>query len=434
MNKFELFHAAMQKRLYGQLSWVITAFSISTPITEMKPYWIYSSTDAHRYYDPVTEKLEVISDADPTKPAFEWTDVITLENRNIPNVIEPIETTYGNWIANWILLVEPFGTKIPYMEGDITTSKIEAYLLKDFRADPDPTPAFATDTRALPGFYVSEYLNYVKGIYYLTGFTQISVWAATEKTMLPPPGVGELRNKLIADNKDHITELATIAKIEKELIEYDTAWTAKDPGVNFLFDDKNKSARKKKFLISGAETGLTGSATHGVLIKNSLIEGWDINNFPILNTSLRAASYSRGAETQLGGVSVKWLLRSSDNMNVAGEDCGSKLGVVVDISNKTLNRIIGFSVIENDVSTFVANEEEAGAYLGKKLMVRSPMYCQLPFTDFCVVCLGKRLSINKNGLSLSVSEMGSSILNASLKKAHGSKLSTAKMDFTKTIF
>ena len=72
MNKFELFHAAMQKRLYGQLSWVITAFSISTPITEMKPYWIYSSTDAHRYYDPVTEKLEVISDADPTKPAFEW--------------------------------------------------------------------------------------------------------------------------------------------------------------------------------------------------------------------------------------------------------------------------------------------------------------------------------------------------------------------------
>ena len=429
MNRFELFHAAMQQQLYGQLSWVIAAFSISTPGVEKKPYWIYSSSDAHRYYDPDTNEFVVITDADPAKPVYEWTDVITLEPAHIPNVTESIETTYGNWIVNWILLVEPFGTKIPYMEGDITPGRIEAYQLKDFRADPEA--GVAKDPKA---FYVSEYLNYVKGIYYLTGFTQVSVWAATEKTMLPPPGVAELRDRLLEENKDHLTELTTIAKIEKELVAFDDKWTAGDPGMNFLDDKKNMAARKKKFLISGAETGLTGSSTHGTLIKNSLIEGWDISNFPELNTSLRAASYSRGAETQLGGVSVKWLLRSSSNMNIAGTDCGSKLGVYVDITKKTIEKIVGFSIIEKGVSTFVPNEEAAGAYLGKKLMVRSPMYCQMPLTDFCPVCLGKRLSINKDGLSLAVSELGSSITLGSLKAAHGRALSTVKMNFLETIF
>jgi len=428
MFKFELFHAAMQQQLYGQLSWVISAFSISTPNKENKPYYIHSSSDAHRYYDPQTNQLEIITDADPTKPVFEWTDVITLENKHIPNVVEPIETTYGNWIVNWILLVEPFGTKISYLEGDITPGKIEAFLLKDFRADPEA--GVAKDPKA---FYVSEYLNYVKGIYYLTGFTQISVWATTEKAMLPPPGVKELRDRLLKENEGHLTELATIAKIEKELIAFDDKWTANDPGINFISDNKNKAARKKKFLISGAETGLTGSTTHGTLIQNSLIEGWDISKFPELNTSLRAASYSRGAETQLGGVSVKWLLRSSSNMNIAGNDCGSKLGVIVDVDKKSIDKIVGFSVIEKGVSTFVPNDEAAGTYLGKKLMVRSPMYCQMPLTDYCETCLGKRLSINKDGLSLAVSEMGSAITLSSLKAAHGRALSVAKMDFTKTI-
>jgi len=325
-------------------------------------------------------------------------------------------------------LVEPFGTKISYLEGDITPGKIEAFLLKDFRADPEA--GVAKDPKA---FYVSEYLNYVKGIYYLTGFTQISVWATTEKAMLPPPGVKELRDRLLKENEGHLTELATIAKIEKELIAFDDKWTANDPGINFISDNKNKAARKKKFLISGAETGLTGSTTHGTLIQNSLIEGWDISKFPELNTSLRAASYSRGAETQLGGVSVKWLLRSSSNMNIAGNDCGSKLGVIVDVDKKSIDKIVGFSVIEKGVSTFVPNDEAAGTYLGKKLMVRSPMYCQMPLTDYCETCLGKRLSINKDGLSLAVSEMGSAITLSSLKAAHGRALSVAKMDFTKTI-
>jgi hypothetical protein len=430
MLKFDLFNMAMHKKLYGKLAWVITAFSISEPLKEKKDCFIYSSTDGHRYYDEATDSFVLIDDADPTKSVFEWTDVITLQPENIINLKEPIETTYGNWLVNYLLLVEPFHDKIPYMEGDIEPPRIEAYMLRNFAADPVGGAPRAKDV-----FYVSEYLKYVRGIYYLTGFSQISVWAATRKSMLPPPGVKELRDKLLKENEGHTDELVVVAKIEKELVDYDKAWLAGDPSVNFLLGGKAlATVRKKKFLISGAETGLTGSATHGTLIGNSLIEGWDISKFPELNTSLRAASYSRGAETQLGGVSVKWLLRSSSNMNIAAKDCGSTLGVKVDVTPKTLNRVVGFSVIEGNKSVFVKDEEQAGAYLGKSIRVRSPKYCQLPYTDFCETCLGKRLSINKDGLSLAVSEMGSTLLKAMLARAHGSSLSTAKMDFKKHLF
>jgi hypothetical protein len=62
-------------------------------------------------------------------------------------------------------------------------------------------------------------------------------------------------------------------------------------------------------------------------------------------------------------------------------------------------------------------------------MLRSPMYCKLDKTDYCKICLGERLANNPEGLSIAVSEYGSTFLSIFLSGAHSKSLQLAKLDW-----
>lgn len=434
MDKKTLFREAMKNGHYGKLAWLISAFSLASEAddawkSDPYPYRIVSNITGH-YAVTMEGTLEPIEGTVADERIYAFTEEVQITPEDIPNcTAESINTTYGNWLVNYLLAVHAFGKKIPYMEGGITPSRIESIILKNFQETPKDTKARKDDE-----FYVDEYLEYVEAVFFLTGLTQLSVWAATKKILLPPPGLKEFKAKLLEENKDSLDELATIAKIDAALIAYDKNWIEGDPGQTFL--DKGKAieiVRKRKYLMLGAEQGLSESATHGVLVQNSLQEGWDIAKFPQLNNVLRAGSFNRGAQTQLGGVSVKWLLRASSNMNVTINDCGSRLGSYFDVTDENKSRLLGFTLVRDEGSVKVNTEEDAGKYLGERVLIRSPMYCTLDYTDYCKTCLGDRLSINPEGLSLAVSEYGSALLLIFMKAVHGKSLSTAKMNFKETI-
>jgi hypothetical protein len=183
----------------------------------------------------------------------------------------------------------------------------------------------------------------------------------------------------------------------------------------------------------GGELGLSEDTVNVALIQNSLAEGWDINAFPEMNNTLRAGSFNRGAQTVLGGVAVKGLLRASANLNVTADDCGSRIGVVSDITKDTLSRFVGRSVILKEGTEVMRTEEDVGRYLGKRIMIRSPMYCKFDKTDYCKVCLGERLANNPEGLSIAVSEYGSTFLAIFMSAAHSKALQLAKMDWKSRI-
>ena len=434
MLKKELFKKAMDAGLYKQLAWLVTAFSISNESDNAwkkapYPYRIVSTVEGHFTVAEDGTTLESIEDTDPKKPAFGFTDLVTLLPGDIPNCTTEVETTYGNWLVNWLLLVYPFGTKIPYMDGDISTGRVEAILLTKFRDTPKNDVERQPDT-----FYVDEYLKYTDSVFFLPGLSQLSVWACTEKLLLPPPGVTELKAKLLEENRDNLDDMATIAKIDKALVQYDLAYLKDDPGMNFLGSGKAINVvRKKKFLMHGGEVGLSDNTVKGTLIENSLQERWDLNQFPDVIDSLRAGSFYRGAETMLGGVSVKWLLRASSNLRVTIDDCGSTIGSPFFVTEQNKKRIIGFTLIEADKQKHIDDDKELGNYVGKMVSIRSPMYCKLGYTDYCKTCLGDNLSINPQGLSLSISALGSAILLLSLKKMHSSELAIAKLNFKSCI-
>jgi hypothetical protein len=252
--------------------------------------------------------------------------------------------------------------------------------------------------------------------------------------MLPAPGIRELRTKLIKENQGRLHDPAAIANIDAQLVAYDRKYLEGDASMGFLI--KNKSfniVRKKLFGMHGAETGLS-EGVDVELIERSLSEGWDISKFPAMNNSLRAGSFSRGAQTMLGGESVKWLLRASSNITVTADDCGTRLGNLVSINDKNLNFIVGFHLIAPTGSVYVEDREAAAKYIGKQVMVRSPMFCKLDKTDFCKCCVGDRLAQNPTALSSAVAEYGSAFLSLFMAAAHSKALTVAHMDFKTALF
>lgn len=431
MLKTEYFKSAMKAGLYKKLDWCIRAFSI---ISEAEDEWkkeAYAGriVQHHTGYYIVNEELELVKIEDGVvgQPLYTFAEHLTIDKGDVPNVQETMETSYGNLLWNWIVIAWPFGHKLPYQTGQVKNGKVADMIINKLEDDPKPGMPLDDDV-----IYVSEYLKYTQSLDYLRSFTQLCVVAATRKTMLPPPGIKEYRDKLVAENKDSLDDLATIAKIDKALVEYDAEWLKGDPGELFLGDGgKSRDVvRKKKFLMHGAEVGMQSNAVKGVLVENSLYEGWDITKFPEMNTSSRSGSFARGAQTQLGGVSVKWLLRASSNLQITKDDCGSMLGSEFLIDKEEVQKLIGKTIIVGSNQTLIKDENQAGTYLGKKVVVRNPQYCMLDHTDYCKICLGKRLSINPNGLSTSVSDLGSKMMLISMSAMHGKKLSTEKIDLS----
>jgi hypothetical protein len=128
------------------------------------------------------------------------------------------------------------------------------------------------------------------------------------------------------------------------------------------------------YLTVGAELGFDKKGENLKLIKNSLQDGYpeDKEDMSILVNSSRAGSYSRGSETQKGGITAKNMTRASSSIEIASGDCGTKIGkelyITEDIKNVLLNR----NIIQNGK---LVNVTDVDKYINKKVIIRSPIYC-----------------------------------------------------------
>lgn len=432
MLRRDVFIAAMKLHCWKKLAWTISAFALvdqSPPEVAEYPFQLFHDNTGHYTWDG--EQIVKIDDADPAQPLYHMLDEVEIGQGDIPNNGEKLITTYGNLLFNWLVMVYAFGEKLPYQQDKVEPNHIAKLILKNLVDQWEPDGTGGTE----PGspIYVSELVRYKEAMFFLTGFATFCVWSATKKVLLPPPGIKQYRDKLLAENEGHLHELATIAEIGKKLVAYDAEWLKDDPGGdNFVTPGKPRNIiRAKKFLMHGAETGFDENGIYGTLIPNSLHEGWDLTKFPEMNNSLRAGSFSRGSQTMLGGVQVKLLRRATANLIVTVDDCGSKVGSPIVMSHHLAKKYVGFTLIDTDQKNQVKlnSEEDAEPYLGQVMYLRNPMYCKLDFTDYCKTCVGDRLAANPTGLSAAVSEMGSAFLSIFMSKMHGKALKTAQVNY-----
>lgn len=434
MNSLDFFLAAMAVDCYKLRDWIISAFSLVAEGPEdwkadPYPYRIVQTPDGIWFVNPEDRSnLIKITDAEPGKPPFVANTRINLKAGQIPNLDQDIETTYGRVLFNYMVLVYPFGNKIPYQnKPNMSPSYIENLYIGRFQDT--PPPGAPRDAKFI---YADEHIKCQDAFFSLPSYSLLWVPTASEKALTAPDNNAELKASLIEQNKDTLRDPATIAGIAKALQQNDAEYLKGDESEGFLITDKSrKIVRSKLFLMMGGEAGFEDSSEID-FIPNSLTEGWQIEKIPAMYNTSRAGSYNRGAQTQLGGEAVKSLLRASSNLTVTIDDCGSRLGIRTVLTPEMKNSYLGNSVVTK-AGHEQLTEENFSNYLGKEIMVRSPQYCVLDKTDYCKVCVGPKLAMNPTGLSVAVSDYGNVILLLFMKAMHGKELATAKMDYRKAI-
>jgi hypothetical protein len=429
VQKNDFFIKAIKAKAYEYKNWVISCFSITHEDKDQHkvnpyPYRVIQSPMGSFFIDPENNNEQTLIEGYSIgSPIFSFKDRISLKAGDLENLNTDIETTVGNVLFNQMCLVNAFGNKIGYMNKRISIPEIEDIIASKLTDNPEPN-----SIRDPVKIYVDEYIKFVDSVFYLTNFSQLCVWGATEKAITAPTGLKEFKQKLIEENKDKLNDPAVIAKIDAALVQFDSEYLKGDPSENYLISSKSRNmVRKRRFLMYGAESGFDAGVKVDPII-NSLEEGWDISKMPTMINVLRAGSYNRGASTALGGEAVKWLLRDSSNMVVTIDDCGTTIGKPLLVNNSNHKRLVDFTVLLNNESKFIQDESESSQYIGKYLMVRSPMYCKLEKTDYCKTCVGKKLADNPTGLSMAVSDYGSTMLYIYMSAVHGKQLKLAKVN------
>lgn len=411
MNRQELFLKAMNTGLYGVLDWVVSAFSLTRGApASIVPYTLVADQTGYSYYDGEMNPVKMTG-VDPLKPLFDSYEEVVLQPGDLPNVTKEVKTTYGNILLNCILLIDAFGSRFEYVDYGLTPKVVEDLIYPIFADDPEdlsqPDPEKV---------HVFQYLKFSNNCFFLTGMSKLFVVVLTEKNMTPPDGLAEFKEKLFKEYEGRLDDPIAISEIETKIFAFDEEYRKGDPGNGFLNSKKSvKVVRKNKFLIGGGEPN-PEDPTKMILIKNSLDEGLKVDELPIHYDKLRAGSFGRGAETMLGGVEYKWILRAMSGYKINMTFCGTKVGMPMVVRKSDLFSLQGFSEI---TASGAKKIEDTGAYLGKAMMVSYPAYCKSPGLTICSTCIGDRLSAMPDGLPQAAAGYGAEFLGTFMAKMHG---------------
>lgn len=432
MHKLDLFKLVLKSETYRKKAWVISAFSIIREdegkwTKDPYPYRIVQTPTTNYFFNPAINDLEVIDGCLPLQPIYSFTDRIVLEPGDLPNITETTETTIGNAYYNKACLCDAFGDKVKFQSG-LEIEKLQKEIAKRLRDTPLPG-----SPRESKYIYCDEYEKFTNAVFFLTNFSQLCTWGLTEKVLKAPPGVKELRDKLMRQYKDQLHDPATLAVIMGELKKLDKEYLKDDPGMNFLLSKKSFDVvRSKLFLAYGAERDLSGSNDMHFVPK-SLDEGWEVKQLPVMNNASRAGSFNRGAETQDGGVSFKELNRAFANLTITMDDCGTTIGRTINVDESNVGSLVGFTVMTPGGSTFIDDELVAKRFLGSTVSKRSPMYCIAGDDQLCKVCGGSNLANNPMAVAMAVADLGSTFMSLRMAKMHGSAIVTHKLNWKKRI-
>lgn len=431
MLKRDFFLEAVRNEAYRHKVWVFNMFSITRqtegPNKNESGYQLLRG-EKHYYYLDDEENPVYLEDTDINEPPFRFKEEVSLSTGELPNVDRDLTTTYGNVLFNMVVLVYAFNDKISFKTGLIKTKAIEAEIEKRLISDGEK-PVINNKTIENP-IYVSEFLNYVDAIMSLEGYSQLCVPSASRRSLTSDPELHKRRDELLEKYKDRLNDPSVVAKIEEELIAIDKAWIKGDISEGFYHQDKSFNViRKKMHMLGGYESAF---GQDGRTVKNSLVEGWNLDDFPTLVNSLREGTYNRGAETQLGGVAAKTINRMFQNTRISEEDCGSTLGIDHEVTEKNKNEYIGFYRVMANGSPEAINEGNVDKYVNKTLTMRSPMFCKTSRANYCKTCLGNANSENPTGLGSLAGAVGSQLLYIKMKKMHGTSLKTVPFDLENT--
>lgn len=410
MKRFEYITYSLKTDNFLKLEWYVTFFSIlNSSFTSNK----YLRIVANRYEVEVAGKWEVLEDATIHEPIFTIKDKITLEPNTLDNQPNKIDTTLGKVIVNKVLLEHNFKDKIDYINTKVSVSDIEKILVIKLKNKE---------------VKVSEYLSFTDSVTFIRGLSMLTNISATPKNILPPPNIDKIKKELYEKfnkkyGEDWVKDRVKVVEYQDELKKVDTEWLKDDPTLGKLLNKKIKdNARVKMYLTFGPEVGFNKDGSNMQFVSNSLMDGYPDTKEELtaMFNSSRSGSYDRGKETQKGGAAAKDILKATSNYTIKEGDCGTTMGKELLVTKDNKTSLINRNILVNGKTIKIDNPDE---YIGKVIVLRSPMYCKEKGSAWCSACVGGNMKDYKQGVSLVVTNISSIILNTSMKSMHNSQVS-----------
>lgn len=433
MRKYDYFTKALLAKAHYSREWVLRAMTVVFgDVTNGDIKWSLRHTKERvEVYVPSSEVVvtgsgasgetwswQVLEDAKPYEIAFVYHESTgPIKAGDIENLDRDLpDGTWGDLLYNSRVIVYAAGRRIPYREGPIDLGKDEMYIINNMKDDPEEGADVEGE------LYVKHYLRFGKAVGDLSGF-EVFVPSVTERALQPPPGRDELRAELLEEYKDRLDDPVAQARIQDKLVESYRQYIKGDPSEGFLYKKKSlNTALKRMFLIHGPEAGFNEGG-RAKLVVNSLQEGVDIKNYPIMVNSLRAGSFYRGALTALAGEDVDLMGRIFQNSRIVPGFCGTR-----DLMGDIINRnYLGRTIVDGDVPVKLT-EETISKYEGKYYGMFSAMWCITPGNDCCEVCMGDKLAAYPDSLGSMVSEIPSTMMARMMGSAHAKELKTTPLD------
>jgi hypothetical protein len=369
--------------------------------------------------------LVKIEDAEPNKPLLSFTEPIEIKANFLKNVKEDTQTLIGNVIINAAAIVPSFGDKIEFINGPIVTSRLENIIV------PKINKRHGEYDVERPGeVSLKSFLEFVDRISFFVNISKTTVLPATEKSITVSKDFKKKKAELLEKYKDKLKDPVEVVKYEKELLELHKEYLKDDPTYGKMLSGKVLNVASKKMFLSFGDERTFENKKEAQPVLTSLEEGWDTSEDVYKNyiNSLRSGSYARGAETVKGGVAAKVLLRSIGGLTIQTTPCDTKKGLIRVYNEKDYTKLVDRYIKVNNEWKHIENQDEAKAYIGKEVEVRSPMWCKAENNSICYACLGGRYKEDVNGITTLALEISNTILYMFMKLMHGVALDTTNIE------
>ena len=346
---------------------------------------------------------------------FDMGDQFYIANGMIANYTgEKMKTDVGKFLVNQLIIVNTFGDRVPYINTTIDPGKLDKILAKMILNKEAGRKEYNT------------YMNY--GSWFgMDGSIATASWS--EKTLTTDPKAIERKKELLQQYKDSLDKPEVLASIEAEIQAMDKAWIKGDPAEPFFFATKtNMEQRKKQYLTLGLSEEFGKETGKYNFVANSLEEGWTIDTLDVGANEVRKGSYGRGIETAKGGEQTKFIMRIFQEVKIWSDDCGSKRGVNILLSEFNYKYYLNRWTVSNQL----IDEDFARAHFGQVVEIRSPQYCAEK-KGFCFKCCGeifRKLGLKAIGLNELL--VTSKFTSTAMATMHVSGMSTYKVtNFTR---
>lgn len=346
-------------------------------------------------------------------PPFWVSEEFMLTDGMIANYIstKPVRTDVGKFLINYVVLAEPFGDKVPYINDTIKTDDTDKAVAKLISEDKIGR---------------KEFNRYINNAFWLAEDGTMFTAALSEKTVGYDPKLTAKRKELYEKYKDRMNDPTVLTMIEKELADMENAYIKGDESEPFFLGagSKTKEARKKFFCVFGMTRAFGDVEKSGfTFTKETLEEGWNPLNFTNCCNGVRRGSYGRGLETAKGGAESKFILRIFQEVKIVEDDCHDTRGMTITITKNNIKTLMSRYLVSGEI----IDESNADSLIGKTVRIRSPMTCKAK-DGYCYKCCGKIFEETKqSAIGMQTLTITSAFTSDAMKSMHTSQVKTKEL-------